>query len=499
MGYYFISIGGSGAKVMESLTHLCAAGLLPNQEKEEQLYVMAIDPDVGNGNLKRSSSVLNNLVRAQKVRLGRNIPLFKTNVEMADPFIWNPTEHDKKLDDIMAYQAHKGTPLGNLYEVLYTAEERNTLLNEGFRGRPSIGAAVMARRIIQEERDMLADKEAEPWGYFVKKVKNEAKNGEVARIFIAGSVFGGTGAAGLPTISRLLKNIFSDYCAEGRVIIGGAFMLPFFSFAPQENDELDGQLYASSENFLTNTQAALSYYGLKDKTYDAMYFIGDNMLSPVKNFSIGAKNQQNDASIVEMYAALAAIDFYQSNPKNLKECSYISRSKENEYFWKDFPNVCLTNGKTIQIKDIFGDYVRFIFAYIHLVRPVWRSLVSGKTAAFKYPWYIDLLKKVDIDGDEVKGFDEYTDMFLKWLSQIEEPACQREINLIKRDSFTVEPSQINSGLYSTCVCGEDTKKDINDIWYRLCSTESIEAENAAGFGKFLRILYNCCKQERREI
>ena len=37
MGYYFISIGGSGAKVMESLTHLCAAGLLPNFEKRERL------------------------------------------------------------------------------------------------------------------------------------------------------------------------------------------------------------------------------------------------------------------------------------------------------------------------------------------------------------------------------------------------------------------------------------------------------------------------------
>ena len=40
MGYYFISIGGSGARVLESLTHLCVAGLLPNKEKQGHLYTM---------------------------------------------------------------------------------------------------------------------------------------------------------------------------------------------------------------------------------------------------------------------------------------------------------------------------------------------------------------------------------------------------------------------------------------------------------------------------
>ena len=55
MSYYFIAIGGSGAKVLESLTHLSAAGAFPD---EESLYVMNIDPDVGNGNLARSTKSL---------------------------------------------------------------------------------------------------------------------------------------------------------------------------------------------------------------------------------------------------------------------------------------------------------------------------------------------------------------------------------------------------------------------------------------------------------
>ena len=40
---------------MESLTHLCVAGMFPT---DEIFYVMAIDPDTGNGNLARSSATL---------------------------------------------------------------------------------------------------------------------------------------------------------------------------------------------------------------------------------------------------------------------------------------------------------------------------------------------------------------------------------------------------------------------------------------------------------
>lgn len=93
MGYYFISIGGSGAKVMESLTHLCAAGLLPNFEKRERLYVMSVDPDLGNGNLNRSSASLRSFVNCQDFEVGVETSLFKTPVELASPFTWSPIEH----------------------------------------------------------------------------------------------------------------------------------------------------------------------------------------------------------------------------------------------------------------------------------------------------------------------------------------------------------------------------------------------------------------------
>ena len=70
MSYYFISIGGTGAKVMESLIHLCIAGILPENER---LFISAIDPDVGNGNLERTATALNNFAVFQSFSVGNDI------------------------------------------------------------------------------------------------------------------------------------------------------------------------------------------------------------------------------------------------------------------------------------------------------------------------------------------------------------------------------------------------------------------------------------------
>ena len=480
MGYYFISIGGSGAKIMESLTHLCVAGLLPRREK---LYVMAIDPDTGNGNLNRSSAALKSFETFQNFAVGKETPLFKNKIELADPFPWNPTEHDKTLDDIMLYQTMQ-PDVKTLYEVLYTRAERNTFLNEGFRGHPSIGAAVMAKKI---PLDNWKDEESEPWNRFFELVKQD-KDGATAKIFLAGSVFGGTGAAGMPTISRLLHSKFSTY---DRVAIGGALVLPYFSFATPTQEQTDGQIYASSENFLTNTKAALKYYALKDNVYDSMYFIGDDIMSPVKNFSVGALTQMNDAHMVDFYGALAAIDFYQTDLRNMKKCSYINHNDDNSFKWNDFPTLENIDGEPFHIKEQFTQFTRFIFAYLHLVKPVLSGLASGEIKDYKYPWFIDYLRGIDVDSRDIQSFEKYAESFVLWLKQIE--TNNRDVRLIKQNSFDVEYGvKISPDHFSTCAYDEDSGISIHELWYRLTERKCADEENTRGFGRFLRTLYDCC-------
>ena len=100
MSFYFISIGGTGAKVMESLIHLCIAGILPENER---LFISAIDPDVGNGNLERTATALNNFAVFQSFSVGNDTNLFKNKVSIVRPFPFNPTGTDKMLDDLINF------------------------------------------------------------------------------------------------------------------------------------------------------------------------------------------------------------------------------------------------------------------------------------------------------------------------------------------------------------------------------------------------------------
>ena len=50
MGYYAIGVGGTGAKCLESLIHLSAAGMMP---KSDELHVLFVDPDTSNGSRAR--------------------------------------------------------------------------------------------------------------------------------------------------------------------------------------------------------------------------------------------------------------------------------------------------------------------------------------------------------------------------------------------------------------------------------------------------------------
>ena len=79
MSHYFISLGGSGAKTMESPAHLCISG---HMHDSGTLNILSIDPDVGNGNLERTSAALNNYDIFQNLKVGTNTPLFKTNISL---------------------------------------------------------------------------------------------------------------------------------------------------------------------------------------------------------------------------------------------------------------------------------------------------------------------------------------------------------------------------------------------------------------------------------
>ena len=495
MSYYFIAIGGSGAKVLESFTHMCAAGLMPD---DEPIYVMDIDPDNNNGNLTRGKETFEAYKSAKKLKLGKT-QLCKTRVHENHPsnYVWSPiNDGNKNLDAVMSYSVYSGTPIGQLYEALYTHDERTTQLDVGFRGHPAIGAAVLAKNINSSIESK------EPWSSFKRCVKNDTIVGTV-KIFIAGSIFGGTGAAGIPNVAKLIRNMFSD--VNDKIIIGAGMVLPYFSCQPTSEEKKKAGMCVTSTDFMPNTQAALKYYYVDNQNehiFNSMYFAGAEDMQEGIIFSTGNEKQKNDAHIVDFYTAMAAVDFFGRKPNHDLTCYYIGHEKENIY-WKDFPTVQVLNEEDNKVETKLHERIdhlaRFIYTYAHLIRPVLADLKSGrKISAYKYPWYVDYLqdKGIDLSTEAANGFNSYVDKFLEWSYQI----SQNNSSLIspdiihKIDETTIPVYKVNGERIVNAIGDVDTGVDVDEVWYRLCeSANDCDDNDANGLGKFLRLLYDCCE------
>src|SRR5690606_12644219 len=57
---YIFAIGGTGSRVLKSLTMLLASGVKPNSEREFEIVPIIIDPHKSNEDLKRTERLLGN-------------------------------------------------------------------------------------------------------------------------------------------------------------------------------------------------------------------------------------------------------------------------------------------------------------------------------------------------------------------------------------------------------------------------------------------------------
>ena len=57
-------------------------------------------------------------------------------------------------------------------------------------------------------------------------------------IFLSSSIFGGTGAAGFPSIARVIRRMAEQEGLSQNIQIGGCLMLPIFLFKPPEEEEV---------------------------------------------------------------------------------------------------------------------------------------------------------------------------------------------------------------------------------------------------------------------
>src|SRR5690606_22750082 len=298
---YLYAIGGTGSRVVKSLTMLLASGLKSSFE----IVPIILDPDAAAADVARTTRILNNYRTINKaVNSGTKDSFFKNKIEslgdvvgtetgeaISNEFRLNITDLNggtfKKFIDYNALDDQNKA----LVSLLFSNHNLNLDLQVGFQGNPNIGSVVLNKFTESQE--------------FLQFAQNYTQDD---KIFIISSIFGGTGAAGFPLI---LKNI-----REGKVknlnfdnlknaIIGAVTVLPYFKLDGDTSEAIQ------SSTFISKTKAALSYYHANissNKSVNALYYIGDSANNNYKNV-VGGSDQKNDAHFVELASALAVLDF----------------------------------------------------------------------------------------------------------------------------------------------------------------------------------------------
>lgn len=418
MSTYIIAIGGTGAKFIQAVIHLAAAGMYAKNERVENLHLLIVDPDTGNGNIVAAySNSLNNYQNCQEIlRGGINEELFwwmQSDIQKFQEGILSPLSKNGKTlkEQLEIGNYNKDAPIRQLVNVLYTETEQNLNLEEGFRGRPVIGAAIIAQ---------IAQKAKTPqiWRELISQIQREANSEESPQVFLCGSIFGGTGAAGFPTIGRLLVNDLTPVLH--RVKLGGLLMLPYFKFRPPEA----GEVYARPEEFLLKTEAALRYYREKaeELKLDFLYTLGLPSYTMVASESTGGNDQRNPPHFLELLGGLALRDFiFQAKPERITFVD-LSRKYSNVITWDDLPNSQERN----EVKSKLINTTRFAFAWLSTIVP---ELEYAKRNPREIAWVNRFLKAHQLkelkdknhpENAKVRVISSWCEDYLGWLLAIHE-------------------------------------------------------------------------------
>jgi hypothetical protein len=353
-----IGIGGTGAKVVEAALSLFTAGMGP-----QNVHVGLIDQDRANGNVNRTLARVKSLRRFQRVWGGRSassidwsgqpgapnrVGLGSVSIQelFGDRSLWCPEGDDLTLTNIIGQDL--SPQQRDLFDLLFMPgeQEQDLQLGEGYRGRAHVGAAALIAAMLEDENELIER---------LRDLMQTADRTQV-RIFLVGSAFGGTGAAGFPTLARELHRIRTDpdFTNKGMVSIGGALMLPYFGFARPDKD---GAPVVTTDELLPKAQLALEYYGRlfeTERTFDKFYVMGWDPFFNLGYHQPGNYEQRNPPLLPELFAASAAVDFLTQDVEQTSREDVpvmLSARADSGIRWSDFPLPDMT--------DKLGQLIRF--------------------------------------------------------------------------------------------------------------------------------------------
>jgi hypothetical protein len=297
---YIFGIGGTGSRVLRSLTLLLAAGV---KIEAKEVVPIIIDPDLAAADLTRTIKLMQDYVKVREhidVNTNSKNRFFNTRINMEIlPSGRIPVQNTKDVsfkEYIGLSQMDDNSGNFALASMLFSKKNLDSTMEVGFKGNPNIGSVVLNQFSLSEEFQSV-----------VKEV------GDDDRIFVISSIFGGTGASGFPLLVKELRKEKGkdENTLLCNVPIGAVTVLPYFKIKPKKESEID------STTFISKAKAALSYYNDHLTEVNSLYYIADDGKESYEN-SEGGSTQINKAHFVELAAALSIIDFAKQPNNNFK-------------------------------------------------------------------------------------------------------------------------------------------------------------------------------------
>lgn len=441
---FVIAIGGTGMRCLESFVHLCAIGMFDGQD----IDILTIDTDNGNGNKDRAEKLINlyNKIKSSEGNKGGSAnkqTFFSAKLNLYRFFtdysgnrltyrnLANITEGDDDNEDLAGLFLDKESV-------------QSFALDHGYRAQTHLGSMLMYHGIIEAAKnayvkDDQALQQEKDLREFVTKLMDE---GSGARVFLFGSVFGGTGASSIPVVPDALAeavNILSggnNALDAERVKFGASLLTDYFKFpAPSGAGMNTEKVIANSSNFALNSQAALDFYR-KDPTvkkfYRRLYHVGwpGAMRKDISDGRLltGGSDQKNPCHVVELMCAMGAYDFFtreelprEQNSENMP-CLYrtIACNDDGKFF--RFTAESFVD-KGIKSKLLLEKMSQF-FSLANVVLAS-EGCAYGKksTANEKYGLlgFIDRLRGInesynDLDAIDLAEIEEYLKMFAFYIN-----------------------------------------------------------------------------------
>ena len=389
MKLFILAIGGTGSRVLKALVMQLAAGVVPRDNNNHPLDDLTIvpiivDPHKENAALNSVNDLLLNyrsirrqLYKDSKVGNG----FFAVNIETLKNVATTP-DATYKFNDSFIFQMNQ---ISNnefnqfihmdemdrenklFTKMLYSPDELGIKMSEGFYGSPNIGT--VALNIFKESDDFSA---------------LEAIVGENDRMFFIGSIFGGTGAAGMPMlISSMRHNLKSNYLPK--IPYGALVVMPYFSIQVDENSKIH------EADFSIKTKTALRYYADNVNPYiNSLYYIADTLSTQQFKNDDGQGGQGgNKSHVVEFIGGLAITDFsglkFDRNQVAAlnQENSRMEALNRNAFHYKlrQGPEFHHTDINFLMIDDKLRKHIALPMMQFHLLTRFIKNHLSQETQA----------------------------------------------------------------------------------------------------------------------